>query len=138
MSPPTKSTENLSESRAPKHSPFLDETSFAVEEPELAQEQTERPIPPDTPFVSMYQLEGQEDMVGPEAEEFASFVAELYDPNDDEIIFELVNEAANLYETRYEGEFGGLPAQRMEAERLLEEHFAPLLREVETLLEAIA
>jgi hypothetical protein len=121
-------------------SPFLDLSSFSAEEAETIVEQKAPSTwyEVNSPFRSVYEMAGQEDMVSPEADEFASFLAELHDREFDEAIFELVNEAADLYESRFEGEYGGLAAQSMQAERMLAEHFEPLVRELETLLETVA
>lgn len=70
-------------------------------------------------FRDLLKLEETEIMVDPEAEEFVSFLAELYDQEFDEAILELVNEAGSLYETHFEGEFGGLGAQSMECRAAL-------------------
>lgn len=121
-------------------SPFLDTIGFAGEEPEPAQ-QREAPVNGhrlETPFRSVYELEDRDGLIEPEAETFAPFLAELYDEEFDEAVFELINEAADLYETRFQGELGASGAQAIEAERLLEQHFAPLVREAETLLETMA
>ena len=94
-------------------SPFLDVGSFPSEELEAAREQEGHLslYEVDTPFQSIYELEGQKDLVDPEAEEFASFLADLHDPEFNDAIFELANEAADLYETRFEGEYGGRATQ---------------------------
>lgn len=130
MSPSTKNTK----------SPFLDVKSFQGEELETFNEQETSPIwhEPETPFDSLYQLADQENNINPEAEEYISFLAELHEPEFDEAIFELVNEAADLYETEFQYEFNGLTTQKIQTERMLKEHFAPLQRELETFLETIA
>ena len=91
----------------------------------------------DSPFQSIYQLEGQENVVDPEAEELANFLAELQDDKSNDAVVELVNEAADLYESQFQGEIRGRNANLMDAERALEEHIAPLCRDVERLLEAV-
>lgn len=121
-------------------SPFLDIGSFAADELKVAEEQewSSAGYEIDSPFQSVYELEKQEGMVSAEAEEFASFISELYDREFDEVVYQLVNEAADLYETRFEGEFPIGVAQQKEARHMLEEHFAPLVTEIETLLESVA
>jgi hypothetical protein len=121
-------------------SPFLDIGSFASDELKEAEEQdwSSTGYEIDSPFQSVYKLEKQGDSVSPEAEEYASLLSELYDREFDEVVYELVNEAADLYETRFEGEFYNEVTQQKEAERMLEDHFAPLVNEIETLLEAMA
>jgi hypothetical protein len=121
-------------------SPFLDTEHFVDEELE-PEEQQESPAEGhwmDTPFSSAYELAERDGMAEPGAEEATALVAELYDEEFDEAVFELINEAADLYETRFHGELGAPSAQAFEAERLLERHYAPLVREAETLLETIA
>ena len=121
-------------------SPFLDISSFPAEELEVIGEQ-EAPsawYEAESPFQSIYKLEETEIMLDPEAEEFVSFLAELYDQEFDGAILELVNEATVLYEAHFEGEAGRLGTRSVEAERLLEEHFAPLIREAEALFDAMA
>ena len=121
-------------------SPFLDTIGFAGEEPEPAQprEAPTNGYRLDTPFRSVYELEDRDGRIEPGAETFAPFLAELYDEEFDEAVFELINEAADLHEARFQGELGVSGGQAIAAERLLEQHFAPLVREAETLLEAMA
>lgn len=132
----------MSQSNLKHRTPFLDVSSFAADEAETAgHEETTFASPDyeiDTPFRSEFRLEAQENMVTPEADEFVSFLYELYDREFDEAVFELANEAADLCAARFEGEFIGEAAQQMEAERMLEEHFAPLVNEIETLLDAVS
>src|SRR5215217_2742989 len=75
---------------------------------------------------------------GPEAEEFAQFVAELRDEEFDEAVKGLVNEASELYQEQFVGEDAAIGPPPAEAERLLEAHFEPLVREAETLLDRMA
>src|SRR6266496_2500969 len=130
----------MSSSTERPQSPFLDIGGYVsgewedVSTPETSSAQYQV----ETPFRSVYELEGQTDTLDPEAEEFASFLAELHDREFDKAAFELVNEAANLYESRFEGEHEGLGARGMQAERMLERHFAPLVEGAEGLLEALA
>jgi hypothetical protein len=121
-------------------SPFIETTLSVGEEPEpgVQQEAPSNRHWIDTPFRSVYELEERDEMLEPGAENFAPLLAELYDEEFDEAVFELINEAADLYETRFQGELGIPGSQGTEAERLLERHFAPLVREAETLLEAMA
>ena len=130
----------MSESTKDPASPFLDISSFTAEGTEVLTKQDDSLSTHEiaSPFRSIYELEGQKDFIDPEAEEFISFLTEFHDTEFDEAVFELVNEAADLYESRFEGEYGGSASQKIEAERFLEQHFAPLTGEVEALLEAIA
>ncbi len=120
-------------------SPFLDISSFEVEETEIpGGQETSGFSEVESPFRSIYEIKDQEGIVDQESEEFASFFTELYDQEFDEVVSEIINEAANLYESRFEGEYGGISTQGVKAERLLEEHFAPLIRETEAYLEALS
>lgn len=93
----------------------------------------------DSPFQSIYELESEEGIVDPETEAVMEFLDELYDEEFDEAIYELIDEADELYQNRFESEYYGNPiAQKIEAQRVIEAHFAPLIREAETLMEAIA
>ncbi len=130
----------MSSSTERPQSPFLDIGGYVsgewedVSTPEASSAQYQA----ETPFRSVYELEGQTDTLDPQAEEFASFLAELHDRQFDEAVFELVNEAANLYESRFEGEHEGLGSRGVQAERMLERHFTPLVEGAEGLLEALA
>jgi hypothetical protein len=132
----------MSQSNLKHRTPFLDVSSFAADEAETVEYEETLLASTDyevnTPFRSEFRLETQENMVTPEAEEFVSFLDELYDREFDEAVFQLVNEAADLYAARFEGEFMGEAAQQMEVKRMLEEHFSPLVYEIETLLETVS
>jgi hypothetical protein len=108
-------------------SPFLDTIGFAGKEPEPAP-QWEAPTNGyrlDTPFRSVNELEDRDGLTEPGAENFTPFLAELYDEEFDEAVFELINKAADLLDTRFQGELGASGAQAIEAERFLAQHFAP-------------
>lgn len=92
----------------------------------------------DSPFRSIYELAGIDSAADPEAEAAMEFLDELYDEEFDEALFEIVNEAAELYEDRFESEYGDPLMQKMQAMSLLELHFAPLVQETETFMEALA
>ena len=130
MSPPSGSL----------RSPFLGTTSFPADGTQSEQETAAvaAPSPLASPFRSLYELEEQEGTFDPEAEEFAEFLGELEDEEFEEALFEVVKEASDLYSDRFEGEAGDPARQKRAAERLLEEHFAPLVHEVEALVEALA
>lgn len=92
----------------------------------------------ESPFRSVYELETNEGAIDPEAEEAMEFLDELYDEEFDEALFELVNEAAELYEDRFESEYADPLVQKMQAMRLLEQRFAPLVQEAEAFLDSLA
>jgi hypothetical protein len=92
----------------------------------------------DSPFRSVYELASDEGTIDPEAEEAMEFLDELYDEEFDEALFELVSEAAELYEDRFESEYGDPLIQKMQGMRFLEQHFAPLVQEAEALIDTLA
>ena len=119
--------------------PFLDMQSFTAEEVYPTQQHVIPPnlSSPSSPFVSIYEMEEEGGPVDPRAEDYVAFLSELYDEEFDEAIFELVNEAAALYEERSARSFGEVPTRDPTAERFLEAHFEPLTREIERMLEAL-
>ncbi|WP_163093060.1 hypothetical protein [Bacillus cereus] len=118
----------FSEPEYQPESPFLNTLTFA---PDYSEVNEDRELLQDkftnveTPFVTQYVLEETGETLDPEAEKFAEMLAELYDHEFDEAVFELVNEVNNLYEER-------------ESEPMLEAYFEPLIRETELLLENMA
>jgi hypothetical protein len=116
--------------------PFV-QTSIAAPEEIEAEERI--------PVSSWYEAEapfrdegGTVEGYGPEAEEFAQFLAELRDEGFDEAVKGLANEASELYQEQLVGESGALGPPPAETERLLEAHFEPVVREAEMLLEKMA
>lgn len=110
--------------------PFLNVSSFVSEEEPVAHEVFETSSPPISPFLRIYEEEdgGQSSA---ENEEYAAFLNNLYDEELDEALFELAGEARDLYETQIMNEVEGFGTDSRGAERLLEQHFAPLAREIE-------
>lgn len=92
----------------------------------------------DSPFRSFYELASDEGAIDPEAEEAMEFLDELYDEEFDEALFELVSEATELYEDRFESEYGDPLVQKMQGMRFLEQHFAPLVQEAEAFIDTLA
>jgi hypothetical protein len=92
----------------------------------------------DSPFRSVYELADEVASIDPEAEEAMEFLNELYDEEFDEAVFELVSEADEFYQDRFESEYGDPLAQKMQAARMLEQHFAPLVTEAEMFLDTMA
>jgi DNA repair ATPase RecN len=122
-------------------SPFPNtEIRLSGEESEFVEEQISYSShsPVESPFRSVYELASDEGVIDPEAEEAMEFLDELYDEEFDEALFELVSEAAELYEDRFESEYGEPLVQKMQAMRMLEQHFAPLVQEAETFLDKLA
>jgi hypothetical protein len=109
---------------------FVGEESEASEGQALYSNLAQR----ESPFRSVYELENEAGSIDPEAEEAMEFLNQLYDEEFDEAVFELVSEANELYQDRFESEFGDPLAQKMQAARMIEQHFAPLVSEAEMFL----
>ena len=88
---------------------------------------------PETPFLSEYLLGDQ--VVGDSAPALRAFLEQLYDPEFDEALMELVDEADAHAELLGAGEVHG---NRARAERALEEWIAPLRMEAEALFESMS
>lgn len=117
--------------------PFLDVSSFTMEE-EVNQEIFETSAPPSSPFLSLYESEEAGGVIDPETEEYIQFLNELYDKEFDEALFGLTSEAAALYEVRFMHEHVDPGIVGYEAERFLNQHFAPLVTESEAMLGSLA
>lgn len=115
-------------------SPFVDVKSFTAEEEMPPSEQSafsQNLTATSSPFVSIYEMEEEEGLVDPRAEEYVAFLSELYDEELDEATFELVNEAAALHEEYLARSFEDESARDLGAVRFLEGHFEPLAGELE-------
>lgn len=117
-------------------SPFLDISSFEVAE--TVEEPNQFFSATTSPFLSIYESGDYGGGVPPETEEYVSFVNELYDDEFDEALYMLANEAASLLESRMTLEEYDENTTGLEAERLLTQHFAPLINEVEMMLGSLA
>lgn len=119
---------------ATTHAPFLNLESFSVAEREPAP-----PVPgPMTsarsPFLSLYEGEaGASAFDTPMREAFATLVEELHDEEFDEALFELQCSARAMHDGQLAA---GRP--RAEADRLVTQHFAQLVRESEAMVDAMA
>jgi hypothetical protein len=120
--------------------PSTTTTSFVGEESEVVERQApySNVAQLESPFRSIYELAGEEGAIDPEAEEVMEFLNELYDEEFDEAVFELVSEADEFYQDRFESEYGDPLVQKMQAMRMLEQHFAPLVTESEAFLDTMA
>ena len=112
------------------YAPFRDLSSFDREEQETP--------PPATgawsPFVSAYETDEGETSYGePAREEYAALVNELYDEEFDEALYELLNVARGLHDSHINS--GHSVA---EADRVVTQHFAELIRESEAVVDTIA
>lgn len=118
--------------------PFLDSASFTAEEVDLTQPQVGPPRPGGSPFLSIYELEDDGGAVDPGAEEYVTFLSELYDEEFDESIFELIHEAAAIHDDQFTGSSASIAEQNLASERFLAEHIEPLTGEIEKMLDTLA
>lgn len=118
------------------YSPFLDIRSFVAEE--TNGRAIETLVPSRSPFLSLYESEAGRGAVDPEAEEYLTFLNELYDEEFDDALANLVDEAAAIYETHFPYEQEDPQGVGYQAERLLNQHFAPLASQSEALFGALA
>src|SRR5262245_36267100 len=118
-------------------SPFLDVRSFAEEEAPTPAEESPSLAKPTSPFLAVYEFE-EEGYVDPQTEESVSFLNELYDEQFNEVLSNLVDEAAAIYEANFAKEQQDPHTAGYQAERLLNQHFAPLIAEAETMIRTVA
>lgn len=136
----TYGSATVQEAYAPQWAP---ESPF-VRTPEVNLRDSESEEPPpvrtlyefDSPF--MPEMRDGAGAYQPEAEEFVQLLADVRDEMFDEALFELMTEASDLRLDRFTGEYGDPAAQVAQAERFLQEHFEPLNREAEALLDNMA
>lgn len=114
--------------------PFLDFQSFAVAEAEAVEPEV-RSLPASrSPFISVYELvEGESTYDDPVREAYAEIVNELHDEEFDEALFELQAHARALHDDHLSS-----GASRDEADRALTQHFSQLVREAESMVDAVA
>ena len=118
--------------------PFLNVQSFVAEEQSRDVIEPETAGPSISPFLSLYESEQGAGLADPETEEYVTFLNEFYDEEFDETLYALVNEAAAIYETNFLHEQEDPQTTGYQAERLLDQHFAPILAESEAMLDALA
>src|SRR5262245_17201308 len=119
------------------HSPFLDTRSFAEEEAPTQVEESPTCAQPRSPFLAVYEFE-EEGRVDPQTEEYVSFLNELYDEQFNEALSNLLDEAAAIYATKFAKEQQDPHTAGYQAVRLLNQHFAPLVAEAETMIRTVA
>jgi hypothetical protein len=117
--------------------PFLDVRSF-VSEQGSEREVHESVISLVSPFLSVYEAEEGGSPVESTAGEYAAFLNEFYDEEFDEALLQLASEAAALYDTQFVHESENGRPITYEAERIVASHFAPLAREAEAMMQAVA
>jgi hypothetical protein len=110
--------------------PFLEMPSFVSEETDsFAAEAPPRAI--GSPFLAVYELDGQSEFADPEREAYASFVQDLYDEEFDEALYELMTSARGLHEEHMVSN-----SADTDGERILRQHFSQLVREAEATVSA--
>jgi len=117
--------------------PFLDVSSFVMEEASRDVLERETSVPPSSPFLAIYEFEG-EGRVDPQTEAYFEFLNELYDEQFNEAISNLVDEAAGLYQSNFANEQLEPRTAGYQAERLISQHFAPLVAETEAMIQTVA
>jgi len=118
-------------------SPFLDVKSFTEEELPARAEESPRQAQTSSPFLAVYELEGGPGL-DPQAEAYVSFLNELYDEQFNQALSNLVDDAAAIYQSNFADEQQDPHITGQEAERLLDQHFAPLVAEAETMIGTLA
>lgn len=93
---------------AQETTPFISSDSYLAE----SEVQVSQEISPelflyenDTPFLTVYEAGDHEDAPDPEEDEITEFIAELYDEELNQALYELANEASEWYESELETEF---------------------------------
>ena len=115
-------------------SPFLHLTNFKQPQSNLSTS-VQSIIPIHSPFKSVYELEGIEQGYDADKESFVALMDELYDEDFDGFIQEIANEAQNFYENHVSNRYGGLQNNEAMVRRSLDEHFAPVLNEVDRFMD---
>ena len=121
-----------------QNAPFLDVRSFVAQEAPSVDEARATTAPAGSPFLSVYEIEEGGAFANPQDEEFIEFVNELQDEEFDEALFELVNEAAALADSRLSYEQPDPMGMNYKIERALEHHFDPLVSEAEAMFAKLA
>ena len=115
-------------------SPFLDFASFTADEAPptpMRMAPSQRP-----PFLSVYEIDGEATEApydDPAREAFASLVDELHDEEFDEALEELESHARALHDEQL-----AMGASRVDADRMLGQHFSQLVHESEAMVDAMA
>ena len=119
--------------------PFFDPRMAELEEPSrtpLLGESLADNFEFTTPFLPGETLEaGQSEATSQEVSEFSEVIGEIKDTLFREALEQLADEALEVHADQLEAEYGSSEAQEMEAERILQDHFAPLAAQAEALLD---
>ncbi len=114
-------------------SAFLDVQSFVREEPE-APPAARSGAPAWSPFLSVYESdEGENPADEPVREAYSTLVNDLYDEEFDESLFELLTSARGLHQDHLASGHS-----LADADRIVTQHFSQLMRESESMLDAMA
>jgi hypothetical protein len=118
--------------------PFLDVSSFITEEqnPDVIGSETSTPL--SSPFLSLYESEEPGGLIDPETEDYVTFLNEIYNEEFDEAVANLMDEASVIFETQFQHEQEDPRTISYQAERLLAQHFAPLVAEAEAMFGTLA
>ena len=115
-------------------SPFLDVKSFVAEEVQTDVHETL--IPTSSPFLALYESEDGS-VVHPEAADYVTFLNQIYDQEFEEALASLVDEATAIFEAQFPQDHEDPSTTGYQAERMLTQHFAPLVTEAEAMFEAL-
>jgi hypothetical protein len=88
-----------------------------------------------TPFLPGESMETESEALAPEVAAFSEVTAELKDTLFREALEQLADEAMEAHAGQLSGEYGDRETRDVTAERLLNDHFAPLAAETEALLD---
>src|SRR5437879_3259881 len=119
------------------YTPFLDVRSFSEEEAPAPAAESPTRSQLASPFLAVYEYE-EERGLDPQTEDFVSFLNELYDEQFNEALSSLVDEATAVYERNFENTQQDPRTAGYQAERLLNQHFAPLVTEAEAMIRSVA
>jgi hypothetical protein len=117
---------------------FLDVRSFNGDQQAVAEAANTEAAGLRSPFLAVYGSEEAGGLIDPQAGDQVVFLNELYDDEFEEALFALASEATALYEARIQHEGGDPGATSYDAERLLNQHFAPLVSEANAMLDSFA
>jgi hypothetical protein len=113
--------------------PFLDMQSFFREESETPPA-ARSGAPAWSPFISVYESdEGENPADEPAREAYSALVTDLYDEEFDESLFELLTSARGLHQDHIASGHS-----LADADRIVTQHFSQLMRESESMLDAMA
>ncbi len=119
---------------ASARAPFLDFNSFSPEDREEPPAAPRATLPARSPFLSVYEWEDAESNYDdPVREAYALLVNELHDEEFDEALFELQCRGRAMHDEQL-----ATGKSRAEADRLVTQHFSPLIHESEAMVDAMA